>query len=87
MRNILLASRMVALLFTLPYLCLLRPWQLRWRASTAKTKRAIPGDEWILAKQHWFSFVIFFNLLVEFFDLLMMQKCMLGRERHAEQTL
>jgi hypothetical protein len=32
----------------------------------------------------WFSRAILFNLLIEFFDILMMHKCMLGIKRRAE---
>lgn len=32
----------------------------------------------------WFSPAIFFHLLIEFFDILMMRKCMLGIKRRAE---
>ena len=35
-------------------------------------------------KYQWVRFEIFFNLLVELFDILMMRKCMLGIKRRAE---
>jgi hypothetical protein len=38
----------------------------------------------VRVKYRWFSPVILFNLLIEFFDILMMRKCMLGIKRRAE---
>ena len=38
----------------------------------------------VRVKYRWFSPAIAFNLLIEFFDLLMMRKCMLGIRRRAE---
>jgi hypothetical protein len=35
-------------------------------------------------KYRWFSPAILFNLIIEFFDILMMRKCMLGIKRRAE---
>ena len=35
-------------------------------------------------KYQWSRLGIFFNLLIEFFDILMMRKCMLGIKRRAE---
>jgi hypothetical protein len=35
-------------------------------------------------KYRWLSFSAVFNLLIEFFDVLMMRKCMLGIKRRAE---
>lgn len=37
-------------------------------------------------KYRWFSLAILFNLLIEFFDIVMMRKCMLGIKRRAEAT-
>jgi hypothetical protein len=37
-------------------------------------------------KYRWLSFAILFNLLVEFFDMPMMRKCMLGIKRRSEAT-
>ncbi|TDA66287.1 MAG: hypothetical protein D9V45_04955 [Chloroflexi bacterium] len=41
----------------------------------------------VRVKYRWFSPVIVFNLLIEFFDILMMRKCMLGIKRRAEAML
>ena len=41
----------------------------------------------IRAKYRWFSSAVFFNLLIEFFDILMMRKSMLGIKRRAEKSL
>ncbi|HSL45393.1 MAG TPA: hypothetical protein VK897_18310 [Anaerolineales bacterium] len=38
----------------------------------------------VRVKYRWFSPAIAFNLLIEFFDILMMRKCMLGIKRRAE---
>jgi len=38
-------------------------------------------------KYRWFSSAILFNLLIEFFDILMMRKSMLGIKRRAEKAL
>jgi hypothetical protein len=38
----------------------------------------------VRVKYRWFSAAIAFNLLIEFFDILMMRKCMLGIRRRAE---
>jgi len=38
-------------------------------------------------KYRWFSSAILFNLLIEFFDVLMMRKSMLGIKRRAEKSL
>ena len=38
----------------------------------------------VRVKYRWFSPAILFNLLIEFFDILMMRKCMLGIKRRAE---
>jgi hypothetical protein len=38
----------------------------------------------VRVKYRWFSPAIAFNLLIEFFDILMMRKCMLGIRRRAE---
>ena len=37
-------------------------------------------------KYRWFSSAIVFNLLIEFFDILMMRKSMLGIKRRAEKS-
>ena len=41
----------------------------------------------VRVKYRWFSPVILFNLLIEFFDILMMHKSMLGIKRRAEKLL
>jgi hypothetical protein len=41
----------------------------------------------VRVKYRWFSPAIAFNLLIEFFDILMMRKCMLGIKRRAEKSL
>jgi len=38
----------------------------------------------VRVKYRWFSPAILFNLLIEFFDIMMMRKCMLGIKRRAE---
>lgn len=38
----------------------------------------------VRVKYRWFSPEILFNLIIEFFDILMMRKCMLGIKRRAE---
>jgi hypothetical protein len=38
----------------------------------------------IRIKYQWVGIEIFFNVLIEFFDILMMRKCMLGIKRRAE---
>ena len=38
----------------------------------------------VRVKYRWFSPAIIFNLIIEFFDILMMHKCMLGIKRRAE---
>ena len=38
----------------------------------------------VRTKYRWFSPAVAFNLLIEFFDILMMRKCMLGIRRRAE---
>jgi len=38
----------------------------------------------VRVKYRWFSPAILFNLIIEFFDILMMHKCMLGIKRRAE---
>jgi hypothetical protein len=38
----------------------------------------------VRVKYRWFSPAILFNLIIEFFDILMMRKCMLGIKRRAE---
>lgn len=38
----------------------------------------------VRVKYRWFSLAVAFNLLIEFFDILMMRKCMLGIKRRAE---
>ncbi len=38
----------------------------------------------VRVKYRWFSPAILFNLLIEFFDIWMMRKCMLGIKRRAE---
>jgi len=38
----------------------------------------------VRVKYRWFSPAILFNLIIEFFDILMMRKCMLGIRRRAE---
>ncbi|MCD4753711.1 MAG: hypothetical protein K8R40_11620 [Anaerolineaceae bacterium] len=38
----------------------------------------------VRVKYRWFSPEILFNLVIEFFDILMMSKCMLGIKRRAE---
>jgi hypothetical protein len=38
----------------------------------------------VRTKYRWFSTAIAFNLLIEFFDILMMRKCMLGIKQRAE---
>lgn len=38
----------------------------------------------VRVKYRWFSLAIAFNMLIEFFDILMMRKCMLGIKRRAE---
>ena len=38
----------------------------------------------IRVKYRWFSPAILFNLIIEFFDIWMMRKCMLGIKRRAE---
>jgi hypothetical protein len=39
----------------------------------------------VRVKYRWFSPSILFSLIIEFFDILMMRKCMLGIKRRAEQ--
>jgi len=39
----------------------------------------------VRVKYRWFSPSIFFNLVIEFCDIVMMRKCMLGIKRRAEQ--
>jgi hypothetical protein len=39
----------------------------------------------VRVKYQWLSPVILFNLLIEFFDIVMMRKCMLGIKRRAEK--
>ncbi|RPJ18584.1 MAG: hypothetical protein EHM33_31770 [Chloroflexi bacterium] len=41
----------------------------------------------VRVKYRWFSPAILFNLLIEFFDILMMRKSMLGIKRRAEKLL
>lgn len=36
-------------------------------------------------KYHWLSIDMIFNLIVEFFDIIMMRKCMLGIKKRAER--
>ena len=38
----------------------------------------------VRVKYDWISSAIFFNLLIEFFDIMMMRKCMLGIKKRAE---
>lgn len=38
----------------------------------------------VRVKYRWFSPAIIFNLIIEFFDILMIRKCMLGIKRRAE---
>jgi hypothetical protein len=38
----------------------------------------------IHVKYRWFSLLILFNMIIEFFDIWMMRKCMLGIKRRAE---
>jgi len=38
----------------------------------------------VRVKYRWFSPTILFNLLIEFCDIIMMRKCMLGIKRRAE---
>ena len=38
----------------------------------------------VRVKYRWFSPAILFSLIIEFFDILMMRKCMLGIKRRAE---
>jgi hypothetical protein len=38
----------------------------------------------VRVKYRWFSSAILFNLIIEFFDIWMMRKCMLGIKRRAE---
>jgi hypothetical protein len=38
----------------------------------------------VRVKYNWFSSAILFNLILEFFDIIMMRKCMLGIKRRAE---
>ncbi len=38
----------------------------------------------VRVKYRWLSPVILFNLIIEFFDIVMMRKCMLGIKRRAE---
>ena len=38
----------------------------------------------VRVKYRWLSPLILFNLIIEFFDILMMRKCMLGIKRRAE---
>lgn len=38
----------------------------------------------VRVKYRWFSPAILFHLIIEFFDILMMRKCMLGIKRRAE---
>lgn len=40
----------------------------------------------VRVKYRWFSPAILFNLIIEFFDILMMRKCLLGIKRRAEAT-
>lgn len=40
----------------------------------------------VQVKYKWFSPAILFNLIIEFFDIIMMRKCMLGIKRRAETT-
>jgi hypothetical protein len=39
----------------------------------------------VRVKYRWLSPVVLFNLLIEFFDIVMMRKCMLGIKRRAEK--
>ncbi len=41
----------------------------------------------IRVKYRWFSSAVLFNLLIEFFDILMMRKSMLGIKRRAEKSI
>ena len=41
----------------------------------------------VRVKYRWFSPTILFGLLIEFFDIWMMRKCMLGIKRRAESSL
>jgi hypothetical protein len=41
----------------------------------------------VRVKYRWFSLTILFGLLIEFFDIWMMRKCMLGIKRRAESSL
>ena len=41
----------------------------------------------VRVKYRWFSSAVLFNLLIEFFDILMMRKSMLGIKRRAEKLL
>jgi hypothetical protein len=38
----------------------------------------------VRVKYRWFSPAILFHLIIEFFDIVMMRKCMLGIKRRAE---
>ena len=39
----------------------------------------------VRVKYHWFSFDMLFNIIIEFFDIIMMRKCMLGIKQRAER--
>lgn len=41
----------------------------------------------VRVKYNMFSFEILFHLLIEFFDILMMRKCMIGIKRRAEKLV
>jgi hypothetical protein len=68
-------------------------WMLWWDklGDTSWVWGTYPYDEAssrlvtrVRVKYRWFSPAILFNLLIEFFDILMMRKCMLGIKRRAE---
>ena len=68
-------------------------WMLWWdkKGGTTWVWGIYPEGEFhsrlvtrVRLKYKWVSFEIFFNILIEFFDILMMRKCMLGIKKRAE---
>jgi len=71
-------------------------WMLWWdkKGDTSWVWEIHPAGEGnarlitrVRVKYRWFSSAVFFNLLIEFFDILMMRKSMLGIKRRAEKLL
>lgn len=68
-------------------------WMLWWdnKGDSSWVWEIIPGGQnysrlvtRVRVKYRWLSPVILFNLIIEFFDIVMMRKCKLGIKRRAE---